>query len=99
MQGDARVRYDLDRDHVVAGLMEALSVAREQSDAKVMIQAWIELARITGVQAPEVKEIRHTGTVDVNHMRRMNDSELLEVVGRKRELTIEADYEVVEDES
>ena len=98
MQTEARVRYQVDRDHVVEGLMEALSVAREQSDAKVMIQAWTELARITGVQAPEVKEIRHTGNVDVNHMKHMNDSELLAVVGRKRELTIDGEYETVEPE-
>ena len=97
MQQDAKVKYDIDRDSEVGGIFEALSVAREQSDPKIMIQAWTEIARITGVQAPEVKEIRHTGNVDVNHIRSASDRELLELVGRER--TIEpVEYEVVDDD-
>lgn len=95
----ARVRYDVDRDRVVEGIMEALAVAREQSDPKVMLQTWVELARITGVQAPEVKKIEVQGEVTQHHITGASDKDLLEIIGKRRELeppALEGDYEVLE---
>jgi phage terminase small subunit len=95
-----RIRYEIDRDRIVEGIMEALSVAREQSEPKVMIQAWTEIARITGVQAPEVKRVEFSGRVTQHHYRTASDQELLALVGRNRELPaienpIEAEYEEI----
>lgn len=96
-----RVRFEIDRDRVVEGIMEALSVAREQSDPKSMIQAWTEIARITGVQAPEVRRVEVTGEITQHHIARATDRELLQLVGRTRQLpeptTIEGQVEVIED--
>ncbi len=99
VEEEARVRYDVDRDRVIEGIMEALSVAREQSDPKVMLQAWVETARITGVQAPEVKKIEVQGEVTQHHITDASDKDLLEILGKRRELelpALEADYEVLE---
>lgn len=97
---DNRPRLDVDRNQVVEGIMEALAVAREQSDPKVMIQAWTEIARITGVQAPVVTKVEHEhgGTISVNHMKEVSDQRLLQMLGKKRELDYieDAEYEVVE---
>ena len=100
LANEARVRYDVDRDRVVEGLMEALNVAREQSDARTMIQAWSELARITGVQAPEVKRVELVGEVTQHHLMTVSDKELLAMVGKDRELdALEGEYEDVKEDS
>lgn len=87
-EAELRVRHKIDRDRVVEGIMEALSVAREQSDPKIMLQAWTEVARITGVQAPEVKrvEMEASGTIEHHHISTASNRELLELVGKAREL-------------
>ena len=103
---ELRVRFKVDRDRVVEGIMEALSVAREQSDAKIMLQAWTDVARITGVQAPEVKRVEmeaHT-QVDHHHITHASDRELLELIGRERELdilrpAIEGEYALLESDN
>lgn len=95
---EARIRFDIDRDRVVEGIMEALSVAREQSDAKIMILAWTELARITGVQAPEVKKLEISGEVTAHHLAQVSDKQLLTLLGKERTLELpplEGEYDEI----
>ncbi len=99
-----RVRYNLDRDRVVEGLLEAINVAREQSDSTAMINGWKELAKVTGVGAPERKEIVLTqNNPSTEALRQAPDDELLKLLGKQRTLgfieppvTIEdAEYEEI----
>lgn len=92
-----RIRYEIDRDRVVEGLMEAINVAREQSDAQNMISGWKELAKITGVGAPERKEIvLSQGNLSNDQLRQVSDEDLLRLVGKERTLALPSTIEDVE---
>lgn len=98
MASRVKVRHKVDRDAVVDGLMEALSVARERSDAKQMISGWVEIARITGVQAPEVKVMKVEGEITQTHISQAPDAELLKILGKERTLPIiDAEFEDITD--
>ena len=96
-----RVRYDIDRDRVVEGLLEAINVAREQSDSTAMINGWKELSKVTGVGAPERKEIVLSQTnPSTEALKQAPDDELLKLVGKERSLQLtgpieDAEYEVI----
>jgi phage terminase small subunit len=100
-----RVRYDIDRDRVVEGLLEAINVAKEQSDSTAMINGWKELAKVTGVGAPERKEIVLTQTnPSTEALKQAPDDELLKLLGKERSLALtgpieDAEYEVVPNET
>lgn len=96
----AQIRFEIDRDKVVEGLMEAINVAREQSDARVMVQGWSEMARITGVEAPKKTEVTMTGEITHNTaLNTVSDRELLKLVDKKREIGefIDAEFTQVDD--
>lgn len=89
-----RVRYQIDRDNVVEGLLEAINVAREQSDSPAMINGWKELARVTGVGAPERKEILLTqSNPSTEALKQAPDDELLKLVGKERNLQLASPIE------
>ena len=96
-----RVRYEIDRDRVVEGLIEAINVAREQSDSTAMINGWKELAKVTGVGAPERKEIvLSQSNPSTEALKQAPDDELLKLVGKERSLALtspieDAVYEVI----
>ena len=84
-----RYRYEIDRDRVVEGLMESINVAREQSDSTAMINGWKELAKVTGVGAPERKEIVLSQTnPSTEALKQAPDDELLKLVGKERSLQL-----------
>jgi hypothetical protein len=96
-----RIRYEIDRDRIVEGLLEAINVAKEQSDSTSMINGWKELAKVTGVGAPERKEIVLTqNNPSTEALRQAPDEELLKLVGKERSLALtgpieDAEYEVL----
>lgn len=108
---ECRVDIQIDRGRVVEGMLEALAVAREQSDAKVMLDAWDRIARVTGVGAPETKKIDISvdGQISHNVLTKASDSELLALVGKYRELPkvsrkadpdpLEGEFEVEDEDS
>jgi hypothetical protein len=51
-----RERYNIDRDVVVNGLMEAISIARDRADPTAMIMGWKEVARVALPDAPPVEK-------------------------------------------
>lgn len=89
----ARVRYNIDRDHVVEGLMEAVEVARAQSDSRNMIAAWSEIAKVTGVGAPERKEVVIEGHVTQEQLAQASDADLLAMLEKRRQLDVIDDAE------
>lgn len=50
-------RLKLDRQRVLAGLMEAVETARAQADAHALIRGWSEIGRMCGFYAPERKAV------------------------------------------
>lgn len=92
-----QVRYQIDRDKVVEGLLEAINVAREQSDATAMINGWKELSKVTGVGAPERKEIvLSQSNPSSEALKQAPDEELLALVGKARSLQLAAPIEDAE---
>lgn len=76
------------REHVIEGLLEAVSLARDQADPSAMVSAFREIAKICGYYAPE-----RTVKVDVNiaakrfidRLETLSDGELLRLVESKEE--------------
>jgi hypothetical protein len=82
-----RTRYEIDRDTVINGLMEAINVAREQSDSQNMIAGWREVAKVMGLNAPERREIKLTsGDPTPDEIRIISDVDLLKLAGVSRAL-------------
>ena len=94
---DNRIRYNLDRDHVVEGLLEAVSIAREQSDPKSMISGWTEIGRIVGANMPKASEKALTHKTATEEFSSASDAELLKLLKRSRQL-LTSDKEAVEGE-
>ena len=95
MQDAARLRYKVDQDMVVAGIFEGINTAREQADAKAMIDGWAKIAQITGVQAPKRQEIE-VKQVTADTLAHIPDHELLKHMGKDRVLSSVIDAEFVE---
>lgn len=99
-----RVRYNIDRDAVVEGLMEAINVAREQSDARSMISGWTEVGRITGVEAPKQAQQPTEQLQSPDQLASASDEDLLRLLNRSRQLlnaqkeTVDAEYTEVKPE-
>ena len=79
---DAR-RLEIGRQDVIDGLLEAVSLAKEQQDPAAMIRGWSELAKLMGFYAPQ----RHQVAVETREQRAalgrfedMTDAELLAVM-------------------
>lgn len=51
-QADDSARLDLDRQKVIAGLLEAIDKAREQANPAAMIAGWREIAKMLGLYEP-----------------------------------------------
>lgn len=96
-----KVKYNMDVHDVVGGMLEALSVARERSDAKTMLESWKEISTQLGLAAPEKKVIEIQGEITHDHIASASDAELLRLLEKKRELPeiIDAEFEEVKDDS
>jgi DNA-binding CsgD family transcriptional regulator len=69
------------RADVIAGVMEAIELARLAADPASMIRGWSEIGKMLGVYAPEVKKIEFTaGQRNIQSKYEvMNDEELLAI--------------------
>jgi len=82
-QAETARKLEMDRATVLAGLLEAVEMARTQADVGALIRAWAEIGKMLGFYAPE-----RVLKVDVNvAMKRMigeletrSDAELLAIV-------------------
>ena len=82
-------RLCLRREDVLAALLEAVDQARAQSNPASMIAGLREIGKMMGFYAIETKrvEVSVAGQVDLNHLNRLSDAELLAIIGAGRDTT------------
>ena len=80
-QGAIARDLELDRQKVVAQIMEAIEVARLQADASAMIAGWREIAKMLGYYEPERRKIDVfvSSKRMVDQFEAMSDEELLQI--------------------
>lgn len=73
---------DVSRKKVMDGFLEAIDMAKMQSDATAMISGWREIGRMCGYYAPEVKkvDINITSKRIIDKLETMTDEDLLRMV-------------------
>lgn len=76
----AAAEMSVTRQRVMRELLEAVALAREQSNPAGMIAGWREIARICGLYAPERVTVGVEAVGPENNFARMSDAELLAMV-------------------
>lgn len=71
------------RQDVIEGIKEAIGQAKLLAEPMAQIAGWREIAKICGHYAPEVKELRLTGSQEakLKEMQSLTDDELLQLSG------------------
>lgn len=84
------------RKKVMDGMLEAIEMAKIQSDPGVMVSGWREIGRMCGYYAADRKEINVNITAKraVDKLEMLTDSELLEMIEEDSE-AIEGEYSEV----
>lgn len=74
-------RLSIQRDNVVAGLLEAVAQAKAQGNPAAMISGWVAIGKALGLMAPEVRRVEvDSGSSDVmRRMEAMSDAELMAI--------------------
>lgn len=84
-QQDA-IRLELEKEDVLAGLLQVVELGRERGDAAPMVRALVEVAKLCGFYDPEVVKIPLSG--EAERLKRkytaMSDDELLEILAAKK---------------
>lgn len=82
------------RADAIAGIMEAIDMAKLCADPASMIRGWSEIAKMLGYYAPEVKKLEITATGDnlVKKYEQMSDDELMEVAYGNKNPPIEGQF-------
>lgn len=75
-------RLSIQRENVLAGLLEAVEQAREQRNPMTMIRGWAEVAKMLGLYAVEVKKVdlNLTGQVEMARYSQLSDAELIQII-------------------
>jgi phage terminase small subunit len=96
---DETEEHSVTRDKVVAGMLEGIEICKLQADGVGVVNGWEKLARICGVAAPERKELSISveGQLIQHELHQLDEQQLLALVGRERQLTLDAEFEEVED--
>lgn len=81
------------RKRVMDGILEAIEMAKLQSDPAVMISGWREIGRMCGYYAAEKKEISVSISAKraVDKLETLSDAELLEMIEEDEE-ALEGEY-------
>ena len=79
-------QIDVDKQTVIAELLQANETARQSMDAGSMIRAWLAVARILGLDQPESQCVELSAENDVLRARfeSLSDEELLQLAGMTR---------------
>ena len=77
-------RLSIRREDVVAGLLEAVRMGRQQQNPGAMVCALRELSKMLGFNAPVMKRSEFSSDQHIthSHMTAMTDAELLELIPR-----------------
>ena len=73
-------RLQLDREGVIAGLLEAIAEARVQGNPAAMISGLREIGRMLGFYEPERRQVELAVRDGQGPMERMTDAELMLVI-------------------
>lgn len=75
-------RLLIQRENVLAGLLEAVGQAREQRNPMGMIAGFREIGRLMGFYAPEVKKVdlNVSAQAEMGRLNQMTDAELLKIM-------------------
>ena len=70
------------RADIVSKLLEAFEMAKMKSEPMGMVRAASELARLLGLLAPAkvAVDLNVAGQLDLNHLNRLSDAELLAII-------------------
>lgn len=82
LRRDNAARLDLTRQDVLAGILEAIEMARVTADPAAMLAGYRDLARMCGFNEPEVDrvEVRPSASAVVARFVAMTDDELAALV-------------------
>lgn len=83
----------LKRLDTINGILEAINMAKLISDPTAMIRGWVEIGKILGHYAPEVREIRITGDQQrvKNQLEGLTDEELF-AIANNNVVVLDAEY-------
>lgn len=83
-QASDAARLGIDRQNVLAGLLEAVDMARTQMNPAAMVAALREIGKLMGFYAPEVKEVKLSATQEATQkdFAAMTDAQLLALIER-----------------
>jgi phage terminase small subunit len=72
------------RQDVIDGIKEAIDQAKLLAEPMAQIAGWREIAKMNGYYAPEIKELRLTGSQEakMQEMKALTDEELLELAAK-----------------
>lgn len=87
-------KYDLSRDDVIAGFMDAVNAAANSSE---LTAAWREIGKMLGHYSPEKLDIRHQHSVEnmtLNKLESLPEAELLKLA-EMPEFTLDRDHDLV----
>lgn len=79
LRAEAAKNTDMTKEKVIAGILEAIDLAKVMADPQGMIAGYRELAKILGYNAPEVRKVekRINKTDLLNALDQLDDTELL----------------------
>jgi hypothetical protein len=82
---------EVTREEVIEGFKDAISIARQQSDAAPMIAGWREIGKMLGMYETKVKvEVTGGGTEIERQLKGMSDADLLALIAKRSSLLEEA---------
>ena len=70
----------MERQDVIAGLLEAIELAKERQEPAAMIRGWAELARLMGFYQPQRHAVEVSAGADMRRYEAMSDAELLAII-------------------
>lgn len=84
-QAENAVRLEVTKEDVITGILNAITMAREQKNPGAMISGCVQLAKLCGFYEPEVSQIELSGDAKVLQAKfaAMSDEKLLAIVGQR----------------
>ncbi len=79
-------KFAITRDEVIAGILSAIDMAREQQNPAAVIGGWVQIAKLCGLYTPEVSRIELSGSAArlQAKFQAMSDDELSELIAAQR---------------
>lgn len=81
-EDELKSKMDIDKATVIGELLGAIEIAKAKLDAGTMIRAWVEIAKMLGLYAPETVKVAVSAESDALRAKyeAMSDEELYAIV-------------------